>query len=75
MLHGIFCGPDIASARGCAILAHRAAMTECRSDDAFFRVIEGNFGEVAEWLTEQSKIAKERPSHEGDPKGETHSVE
>jgi hypothetical protein len=50
-------------------------MTECRSDDAFFRVIEGNFGEVAEWLTEQSKIAKERPRHEGDPKGETHSVE
>jgi hypothetical protein len=25
-------------------------MTESRSDDAFFRVIEGNFGEVAEWL-------------------------
>jgi hypothetical protein len=41
----------------------------------FFRVIEENFGELAEWLTEQSKIAKERPSHEGDPKGETRSVE
>ena len=26
-------------------------------------------------LTEQSKIAKERPSHEGDPKDETRSVE
>ena len=75
MLHGIFCGPDIASARGCAILAHRAARTESRADDAFCRVIDENFGEVAEWLTEQSKIAKERPSHEGDPKGETRSVE
>jgi hypothetical protein len=30
---------------------------------------------VAEWLTEQSKIAKERPSYEGDPKGETQCVE
>jgi hypothetical protein len=46
----IFHVPDIASAGGCAILAHRAARTESRADDAFFRVIEKNFGEVAEWL-------------------------
>ncbi|HCG96436.1 MAG TPA: hypothetical protein DEX20_12530 [Halieaceae bacterium] len=75
MLHGIFCGPDIASARGCAILAHRAARTESPADDAFFRVMEENFWRSGRVLTEQSKIAEVRPSHEGDPKGETRSVE
>ena len=45
----IFHVPDIASAGGCAILAHRAARTESRAHDVFF-VIEKNFGEVAEWL-------------------------
>jgi hypothetical protein len=48
MLHGIFYGPDIASAGGCAILAHRAARTDSREGDAVYRVIVENFGEVAE---------------------------
>ena len=33
------------------------------------------FGEVAEWLTEQSKTAKERRRHDGDPEGEVRSTE
>jgi len=32
-------------------------------------------GEVAEWLTERSQIAKERRRHDGDPKGEAHRAE
>jgi hypothetical protein len=30
---------------------------------------------VAEWLTEQSKTAKDRRRHGGDPKGEVRSTE
>jgi hypothetical protein len=30
---------------------------------------------VAEWLTEQSRTAKERRRYDGDPKGEVQSTE
>jgi hypothetical protein len=30
---------------------------------------------VAEWLTEQSKTAKDRRRYDGDPKGEVQSTE
>ena len=33
------------------------------------------YGEVAEWLTERSKTAKERRRHDGDPEGEAQSAE
>ena len=33
------------------------------------------FGEVAEWLTEQTQSAKERRRHDADPEGEERSDE
>jgi len=33
------------------------------------------YGEVAEWLTERSKTAKERRRYDGDPEGEAQSAE
>ena len=32
-------------------------------------------GEAIEWLTEQSRTAKERRRHDGDPEGEVQSTE